>query len=63
MLALRAPRDYTVCMIESVARIRIELQGLEPKVWRRVDVPVASRLAALHDVIEIAVGWLTRRRG
>ena len=37
-------------MIEPVARIRIELQDLEPKIWRRVDVPLSSTLAALNDI-------------
>ena len=40
-------------MIESVARIRIELQDLEPKIWRRVDVPLSSTLAALHDIFQV----------
>ena len=42
---------------ERVARIRIELQGLEPKIWRRVDVPVRSSLALLHETIRLAMGW------
>lgn len=44
-------------MIEPVARIRIELQDLKAKIWRRVDVPLSTSLAALHDVIQIAMGW------
>jgi hypothetical protein len=44
-------------MIEPVARIRIELRSVEPPVWRRVDVPVASTLLALHKIIQIAMGW------
>ena len=45
-------------MIEPVARIRIELQDLEPKIWRRVDVPLSSTLAALHDIIQVSFHWL-----
>ena len=41
-------------MIEPIARIRIELQEIEPKVWRRVDVPLSSTLLALHDFIQFA---------
>ena len=44
-------------MIESVARIRIELQDLEPKIWRRVDVPLLSTLAALNDIIQVSFHW------
>ena len=44
-------------MIEPVARIRIELQEVEPKVWRRVDVPLSSTLAVLHEIIQASFGW------
>ena len=44
-------------MIEPVVRIRIELQELEAKIWRRVDVPLSATLAALHDVIQVMMGW------
>ena len=44
-------------MSERVARVRIELKGLERAVWRRVDVPVSATLAALHDIVQIAMGW------
>ena len=44
-------------MIEPVARIRIELREIEPKLWRRVDVPLSSTLLVLHDIIQVTVGW------
>jgi len=44
-------------MTEPVARLRIELQEIEPKVWRRVDVPLSSTLLALHDIIQVTFGW------
>ena len=44
-------------MIEPIARMRIELQDIEPKVWRRVDVPLSSTLAALHEIIQVTMGW------
>ena len=44
-------------MIEPIARIRIELQEIEPNVWRRVDVPLSSTLLALHDFIQFAFRW------
>ena len=42
-------------MIEPIARI--ELQEIEPKIWRRVDVPLSSTLLALHDFIQFAFRW------
>ena len=44
-------------MIEPVVCIRIELQELKAKIWRRVDVPLSATLAALHDVIQLTMGW------
>ena len=44
-------------MNEPVARTRIVLRSVEPHVWRRVDVPLSCTLLALHDVIQIAMGW------
>ena len=44
-------------MIEPVARVRIELQDIAPKIWRRIDVPLSSTLMALHDIIQVAMGW------
>ena len=44
-------------MIEPVARLRIELREIEPRLWRRVDVPLSSTLLALHDIIQAVVGW------
>lgn len=44
-------------MIEPIARVRIELQDLEPRVWRRVDVPLSATLLALHDMVQITFSW------
>lgn len=44
-------------MIEPVARIRIELEGTEPPIWRSVDVPLSSTLFALHDIIQVTMRW------
>ena len=42
---------------EPVARLMIELEDLEPAVWRRVDVPTGMTLAALHDVLQAVMRW------
>jgi len=33
---------------ERIARLRIELQELEPKIWRRIDMPLSTTLEALR---------------
>ena len=44
-------------MPDRVARIRIELRGTSPKIWRRVDVPLTYTLLSLHEVIQAAFDW------
>jgi hypothetical protein len=41
----------------TVVRLRIELQDIEPKIWRSVDVPLSATLLGLHDVIQAAMRW------
>lgn len=42
---------------EQIARLRISLEGIEPAIWRQVEVPLTATLKALHDVIQAAFGW------
>ncbi len=44
-------------MADRVARIRIELRHSQPKIWRRVEVPLSYTLISLHKVIQAAFGW------
>ena len=44
-------------MSERIARLRIELQELEPKIWRRIDMPLSTTLEALHVAIQMTMGW------
>lgn len=44
-------------MPERVARIRIELRGTRPRVWRRVEVPLSYTLLSLHSVVQAAFEW------
>ena len=44
-------------MSETIARLRIELQELEPKIWRRIGMPMSTKLEALHDAIQMTMGW------
>ena len=38
-------------------RVRLELHGAKPPVWRRLVLPGDLTLARLHDVIQAAMGW------
>jgi hypothetical protein len=40
-----------------VVRVRAELTGIEPPIWRELDVPLAATLADLHDGLVEAFGW------
>lgn len=42
---------------ERIARLRVSLKGIEPAIWRRVEVPLTATLKALHDVIQAAFLW------
>ncbi len=43
---------------DDIAIVRIELEDIEPLIWRRVAVPSSMNLKALHRVIQAAMGWL-----
>jgi len=36
---------------ETIARLHLVLDDIEPAIWRRVDVPVTASLKMLHDVV------------
>lgn len=38
-------------------QLKITLDDVKPAIWRRVVVPADLSLAALHDVVQIAMGW------
>jgi Plasmid pRiA4b ORF-3-like protein len=43
---------------DQIAILRIELQGIEPLIWRRVSVRTAESLTYLHHAIQAVMGWL-----
>jgi hypothetical protein len=43
-----SPRIYT---------LRIELEGIAPPIWRRLQVPTDITLPRLHDTLQVAMGW------
>jgi hypothetical protein len=38
-------------------RMRLDLHGASPPVWRRLELPGDLTLPRLHDVIQAAMGW------
>lgn len=41
----------------SVARIKVTIANSRPPVWRRLEVPLSSSFADLHDTLQIAFAW------
>jgi hypothetical protein len=43
--------------VVSIARLKITLDDVEPKVVRRLEVPFSIRLDRLHQTLQAALGW------
>jgi len=41
-----------------ICTIRIQLLDTDPPIWREVEVPTSITLKALHDIVQITMGWL-----
>jgi hypothetical protein len=41
----------------TVLKLRIQLDGVTPTVWRQLLVPGGIKLAKLHDLLQVAMGW------
>ena len=49
---LRSPRPDVVTY-----RVRVDLAGAKPAIWRRLELASNLRLDALHEVLQAAMGW------
>jgi hypothetical protein len=48
------PRPETAA---TVHQLDVTLDDIEPRIWRRIEVPSTITLAGLHGVIQRAMGW------
>ena len=44
-------------MSAAVLRLRVELEDVEPSIWRAIEVPASLTLDTLHLVVQGAMGW------
>jgi hypothetical protein len=44
-------------MSHKVFELEVKLRGIEPPVWRRLEVPGASSLEDVHFAVQVAMGW------
>ena len=42
---------------ETIARLHIVLNDIEPVIWRRVELPVTATLKMLHNTVQATMGW------
>ena len=52
---MSASNDHTIAVL------RIELEGMEPLIWRRVALLTSMSLKDVHGVIPAVMGWLDCR--
>ena len=38
-------------------RLRVTLQGIQPAIWREIEIPSRATLRDLHEVLQSAFGW------
>lgn len=43
--------------VAAIYTLRVELQHIQPLIWRRVHVPTDIPLLRLHDVLQVVMGW------
>ena len=55
IVPLSKPRTRRV---PELLQLKIELAWIKPLIWRRVVVPESITLPKLHQVIQVAMGWM-----
>jgi hypothetical protein len=54
----KSPAAQTAAGGQEIATLRIELCDTEPMIWREVTIPVSITLKTLHDIVQVAMGWM-----
>lgn len=57
MMVWRLSRDIVEMVTEEHIVLRLELQNVEPLIWRVLRVPADLRLSELHCALQTVMGW------
>jgi hypothetical protein len=41
----------------TIYELQVELEDIEPRIWRRLLVPSTIKLPKLHDLLQLVMGW------
>ena len=52
---MRAQQQAPCC--DNIARLRVEIEEVEPAVIRRLEVPLDTKLDKLNVILQVAIGW------
>lgn len=58
---LREAVEAMTKSFENVLEFRVELRGIKPPIWRRIQVPDSDSFWDLHSAIQDAMGWMGGR--
>ena len=42
---------------QGIYQIKVTLHGIEPPIWRRIQVRDSTALDRLHDILQVVMGW------
>lgn len=42
---------------QKLYELHVELEGISPRIWRRILVPGSIKLPKLHDLLQLVMGW------
>ena len=57
MATVNRRRIVAARLPSSIYRLKIKLLGIEPPIWRRIQVPGSIRFCCLHTALQVALGW------
>src|SRR5258707_15122352 len=43
--------------VPKLYELHVELEDIEPRIWRRILVPGSITLPQLHDLLQLVMGW------